>query len=75
MLTNTLRYRYMYMLICNVSLNNLKNNNPEYLEKLTIVFIKSQGTNRFIVQYFFFYFNTSYQHKNYIKRELLIRFL
>lgn len=53
MLTNTLRYRYIYMLICNVSLINLKNNSPEYLEKLTIVFIKSQGTNRFIVQYFF----------------------
>lgn len=56
MLTNTLRYRYMYMLICNVAVINLKNNNPEYLEKLTIVFIKSQGTNRFIVN-FFFHFN------------------
>lgn len=53
MLINRFRYWYMYMLICNVFVINLKNNNFEQLEKLMIVFIKFQGMNRFIVKFFF----------------------
>lgn len=53
MLINRFRYWYMYMLICNVFVINLKNNNFEQLEQLMIVFIKFQGMNRFIVKVFF----------------------
>lgn len=52
MLINRFGYWYMYMLICNVFVINLKNNNFEQLEKLMIVFIKFLGMNRFIVKVF-----------------------